>query len=390
MKTIYTTLFFLLFHQLLSSQQLNINMKGIIFDIYEGNYLDFSYYNHTTKKNYVEASDYISVKTSFVLEAPAGDYPGYIKIYLSNDTTLDAGDVLLQSYRHNGKGISSGVSHIGDAEAQMTCQNFPNPGSRYVIYKHLFDNYSDNQVGHSTYYKSLYFSNGTESLLYYASPNINGTKQINQGDRLYLVLQITNNSSSTQKLRSYSFYLCKTNTFDLPSAIKIKDQTIIFLPTGDAEPYGNLSCDSIQSKKTKTIFNYPLDIPVNVPSGDYYVYAVQDGNEKDYKCLIHYGSEKITIGQTVGINSTVTNDQPFAYPNPASTTLTVNFGKPLATAQVEITNILGEKINTYTIERSDKMDIDMQELKNGVYFITIISAHQKNSLKVLKTDNQWK
>jgi hypothetical protein len=386
MKNIYTVLLFLLFHQLASSQQININMSGIIFQVYEGNYLEYSYYNHTTKKNYVEASDYINIACSFKLEAAAGNYPGSCNIYLSNDTLLDNGDQLLQSYRHPGNGLSAGVGHLSEDEARMTCDNFPEESSKYVIYKFFFDNYSDSQVSHAVYYKKLSFGSKTEPLLYYAYPSLNWTKQVNQGNTLNIDLYTTNNTNKTQNITPYNFYLCKKSTFDLPSAILIKNQTFIYLPTGDAGTYGNLNCDSIESKKTKIIFGYPLAIPSNVPNGEYYVYPVQSGLENKYECLEQYGSELLQVGQTVGINSTVVNAQPSAYPNPVSSTLTVDFGKSSTTTQVEIMNILGEKLSTRTIERSDRVEIDMREFINGVYFITVISDDQKSLFRILKTD----
>jgi hypothetical protein len=60
------------------------------------------------------------------------------------------------------------------------------------------------------------------------------------------------------------------------------------------------------------------------------------------------------------------------YPNPASTMLHVELKRPNETAQIQISNALGQElINT------QEKDIDVSNLPNGVYFVRVGNSMQK-------------
>ena len=361
-----------------NAQQIKIPNLQNSFDVYQGTYLQ-SYCDFKTKKNSVYPYDFIEISLGYTLEGFTGEHPGWFKIYFSNDTIIDSGDTMVQQYRKSFSTISS----LATAEVQVRCNNFPSVSSLYVILKLEFDsvNYP---IANDRCYKKLSFYKLKKDLLYSTYVSFTNT-QINQGSTLNTFLEVSNNTGETQQARFHNFYLCKTDSYDPNQSILLKEE-LLWLPVENYGNYGNLMGDTIHANSKKVIANYPLLIPNTVSSGDYYVFAIEKGRESDYQCMSYPASNKIHIGATVGINSTTMNDNAYAYPNPVSTTLTVNFGKPLATARVEIVNILGEKLNTYIVEGSDRMDIDVHALKNGVYFISILSDHQEAILKVLKTN----
>src|ERR1035437_176055 len=68
-----------------------------------------------------------------------------------------------------------------------------------------------------------------------------------------------------------------------------------------------------------------------------------------------------------------------AYPNPASSTLTIsqtNSQFPLLNSQLLISNILGKEVYSQPINNSKELTIDISKLNNGVYFYQIIIPNE--------------
>lgn len=74
--------------------------------------------------------------------------------------------------------------------------------------------------------------------------------------------------------------------------------------------------------------------------------------------------------------------QVFAYPNPTSNNLILQFEKPLQNLEISIFNSNGQKVlNIY-----DKTEIDLSHLPNGIYFIKVNSNQENKMLKVVKNN----
>lgn len=77
------------------------------------------------------------------------------------------------------------------------------------------------------------------------------------------------------------------------------------------------------------------------------------------------------------------------YPNPASTVVSIAFSEPVhADIHVVISDILGNKIETYTFKPGDSVLIDLSALKlpNGMYVLKI-SSGKTSVMKRLSVKN---
>lgn len=77
------------------------------------------------------------------------------------------------------------------------------------------------------------------------------------------------------------------------------------------------------------------------------------------------------------------------YPNPASTVVSIAFSEPVhADINVVISDILGNKIETYTFKPGEAVLIDLSALKlpNGMYILKINSG-KMSAMKRLSVKN---
>jgi hypothetical protein len=86
---------------------------------------------------------------------------------------------------------------------------------------------------------------------------------------------------------------------------------------------------------------------------------------------ITYDTVKVTVNP-VGIEQFSNNLQVNIYPNPTSEILNVELGIINETAEVKITNVLGEEVINYKLGViSGNSQIDVSGLQNGIYFVSI-------------------
>jgi hypothetical protein len=79
-------------------------------------------------------------------------------------------------------------------------------------------------------------------------------------------------------------------------------------------------------------------------------------------------------------NSDLLNSVAF-YPNPAKNNLILT-NESAATLDVQLTNVLGQKVRSFTIENG-KNNIDISDLNEGIYFVSIIKNNEIVSTKKL-------
>jgi len=100
-----------------------------------------------------------------------------------------------------------------------------------------------------------------------------------------------------------------------------------------------------------------------------------------FRCTFHPDTMFGTIHvRVLGIEDEE-NKKLSIFPNPVFNQLTIS--SPIKIKKINITNILGKKILERNIY-ADKINIDMSNYKNGMYFIQIESDSKKNTYRIIK------
>lgn len=102
----------------------------------------------------------------------------------------------------------------------------------------------------------------------------------------------------------------------------------------------------------------------------------------DFYCI--FGTKQITISnQGVGVGEYSSASSIF-YPNPVENVLTIDMSTCLVLPSlVSITDISGKKVFE-AIPSVDKMEIDMNNLNKGIYFLSIYENQVKNTYKLVR------
>lgn len=116
-----------------------------------------------------------------------------------------------------------------------------------------------------------------------------------------------------------------------------------------------------------------------------YVFAPDVGSIKvvvggyDYSVLVNYSV-------TVGINSAYTNDAEIrVYPNPTSGILNIGFHNPdIHGATIKIVDVMGKEVNETFIGNAPIIQLDISLLRNGFYFVSVITEQHQATVKLLK------
>ena len=101
---------------------------------------------------------------------------------------------------------------------------------------------------------------------------------------------------------------------------------------------------------------------------------VSPGDEGDYYCQVmatcmSVKSETATLSLTAGITDAEYDYR--IYPVPAGNILTIDAGKQFKMRSIKIFNLQGRVVNSRSFFGESKIDIDISELKSGVYFLRI-------------------
>jgi hypothetical protein len=73
------------------------------------------------------------------------------------------------------------------------------------------------------------------------------------------------------------------------------------------------------------------------------------------------------------------------FPNPLNSDLSIEFSDEISTLiDVEICNVLGKVVFKNQYSASQKLEIDLGSLSNGIYFIKIITANKQLTSKLIK------
>ncbi|MDZ7742072.1 MAG: T9SS type A sorting domain-containing protein [Bacteroidota bacterium] len=92
----------------------------------------------------------------------------------------------------------------------------------------------------------------------------------------------------------------------------------------------------------------------------------------------------------LGVNEHITEENAFnIYPNPASDQAKIKFNKtPEESFHVVAYDVLGKKANKFFVKKLDydqKINVSLNQFKQGTYFIVIKTQDKKDSEKLLVT-----
>lgn len=115
--------------------------------------------------------------------------------------------------------------------------------------------------------------------------------------------------------------------------------------------------------------------------GTVYSYTFTVEGVNDYDCVVHsnmFGT--ITVEQALSIDDKFAVNVNY-FPNPVTHSLTVTSLISLDSYQVY--DILGKQVQTGTLN-AHVVDVDMSQLKTGVYFVKVQSGELEKTMKVVK------
>ncbi|MGB0896975.1 MAG: T9SS type A sorting domain-containing protein [Flavobacteriaceae bacterium] len=88
--------------------------------------------------------------------------------------------------------------------------------------------------------------------------------------------------------------------------------------------------------------------------------------------------------QVLSTNNPYLDNELFIYPNPTKGTLTVHLNK-MNTVKIIITNTIGKVLKNRTFKNSiNYASINLSDLDNGIYFITVIEGKHQKTMKFIK------
>ncbi len=144
-----------------------------------------------------------------------------------------------------------------------------------------------------------------------------------------------------------------------------------------------LSYTQLNNGNTSYIKDWKVDLKdkAQVPSGTYRVIAKINDEKKAFETNYannneNFGSSSFTYNtSSVGVIEGSNKQNIQVYPNPSNGKFNVELGNIERNAQpitVTINNILGEVINTYSVQNGlSNLELNLSNQANGFYFITI-------------------
>jgi Secretion system C-terminal sorting domain/Copper binding proteins, plastocyanin/azurin family len=115
--------------------------------------------------------------------------------------------------------------------------------------------------------------------------------------------------------------------------------------------------------------------------GNVYSYTFTVEGVNDYECVVHsnmFGT--ITVEQALSIDDKFAVNVNY-FPNPVTRNLTVTSLISLDSYQVY--DILGKQVQSGSLS-AHVVDVDMSQLKTGVYFVKVQSGQLEKTMKVIK------
>ncbi len=104
----------------------------------------------------------------------------------------------------------------------------------------------------------------------------------------------------------------------------------------------------------------------------------------DFNSLSWYQIDNFTITNITGINNNKFGQEISIYPNPTSDNLNIDLGSYHSNISMIITSIEGQIVLDDSFINLKELNIDISELNQGIYFVTIGSVNNHANLKFIK------
>lgn len=125
--------------------------------------------------------------------------------------------------------------------------------------------------------------------------------------------------------------------------------------------------------KFKDTYSYPLSPPYGYYKSSQIVYFRKNG--------LHCGTEIL-----LGINENYIDNRVLCYPNPATNQVNISFKEiPQANIDIQLFDITGRLLKSKRYSSQINIDIDVNDLTNGIYFLNINTAEgYSKTFKIIK------
>ncbi|MFD2916824.1 CARDB domain-containing protein [Psychroserpens luteus] len=277
--------------------------------------------------------------------------------FLSDDCILSNDDMLIDD---NGISLGSDLP-INDVSSSIELPDNLSPGSYYIIFRADMEN-TVNEINENNNIACAQFnllpadSNYQDVTL--NNPYVEVT-EANIGDQVYVSVYQnytgyqTDADMSSPRLHYYLSTDCELSSDDY----YLEDD-----PSG-------IGSDDPSEFESQTI-----TIPGDASTGDYYILFVADATEiviennesNNLECI------PITINDgTLEVNNNELSNEIKIYPNPFDEKINISLSKTYSNIEIEIFNVIGQKIIQYTFENKQDIEINTEDLSNGLYFLKV-------------------
>lgn len=142
----------------------------------------------------------------------------------------------------------------------------------------------------------------------------------------------------------------------------------------------------LASSYTYCITSSPVNYHIRLHSIDSLT-AIADSSSIQPPCInefsVHFYGKRISNDIGIGINDVKPcNDQFEVYPNPSSTFIFVESKMMIVSSELQITDLAGKEIKRMKMN-SNKMQVDIRSLSNGIYFLNVLTENGKLAKKIV-------
>jgi subtilase family serine protease len=277
--------------------------------------------------------------------------------FLSTDCVLSNDDILVSD---DSVSLGSDIP-VNDVTEAIELPSNLNPGKYFILIRADVENgvYETNENNNIACVEfSLFTANSNYQDVTLSYPNVDVT-EANLGDQVYISV-----------FQNYTGYQIDADLSSVRVHYYLSTDCIL-----DSEDYyleddpSGIGSDDPSELETQTV-----TIPSDISSGQYYILFVADATDivtennenNNLECV------PITINDsTLSLEEYELSNQIKIYPNPVHDILTLNLGSTFSEITVDVFNLVGQKINSYTFKNKQVLKISTSQFSNGMYFLNI-------------------
>ncbi|MFV0573273.1 MAG: CARDB domain-containing protein [Xanthomarina gelatinilytica] len=302
------------------------------------------------------------------------DLPSFtLSYYLSTDCTLSIDDTFLDDTNTH---LGFDNPTLNDVENNPLPPNL-SPGIYYIIFvvdaeNELYEINEENNIACAEF--EVLLSNPNHQDVTLTSPYVN-VSEASTGDPIYVSV-----------FQNYTGY----QTDDDLDSVRVQYYLSTDCVLSSDDYYLEDDLSSIGSDDPSQFEEQTIIIPNDIDAGDYYILFVADGEnivdetneDNNLECI-----QLDIIEGSLSIGGSEVENQIKIYPNPVSDILTIDLARHYMTGNVEIYNVIGQKVVTYQINNQQIIKISTKSFSNGMYFLKIKTENNNTKeFKLIKKD----